>query len=77
MIKAEGKRNRTVIIQMLETWPTGCGKWYSNRVWKGRDRYNIRHLLRQLLPIDTEIGGAGQLTSEAEAVAEHESGNVD
>ena len=38
---------------------------------------DIGHLLRQLLPINTEIGGAGQLTSEAEAVAEHESGNVD
>ena len=44
---------------------------------EGSGSIDIRQLLRQLLPIDTEIGGAGQLTSEAEAVAEHELGNVD
>ena len=38
---------------------------------------DIGQLLRQLLPIDTEIGETGQLTSEAETVGEHESGNVD
>ena len=43
---------------------------------EGSGSIDIGHLLRQLLPIDTDIGGAGQLTSEAEAVAEHESGNV-
>ena len=32
---------------------------------EGSGSIDIRHLLRQLLPIDTEIGGAGQLTSEA------------
>ena len=44
---------------------------------EGSGPIDIGHLLRQLLPIDTEIGGTGQLTSEAKAVAEHESGNVD
>ena len=44
---------------------------------EGSGSIDIRQLLRQLLPIDTEIGGADQLTSEAEAVAEHESGNLD
>ena len=44
---------------------------------EGSGSIDIRHLLRRLLPIDTDIRGAGQLTSEAEAVAEHESGNVD
>ena len=43
---------------------------------EGSGSIDIGHLLRQLLPIDMEIGGAGQLTSEAEAVAEHESVNV-
>ena len=44
---------------------------------EGSAPIDIGQLLRQLLPIDTEIGAAGQLTSEAEVVAEHESGNVD
>ena len=44
---------------------------------EGSGPIDIGHLLRQLLPIDTDIGETGQLTSEAETVAEHESGNVD
>ena len=57
MITAEGQRNRTVTLRILET----C----------------IGHLLRQLLPIDAGIGETGQLTSEAETVGDHVSGNVD
>ena len=44
---------------------------------EGSAPIDIGQLLRQLLPIDTEIGGAGQLASEVDVVAEHESGNVD
>ena len=44
---------------------------------EGSGPIDIGQLLRQLWPIDTEIGETGQLTSEAETVGEHESGNVD
>ena len=44
---------------------------------EGSGPIDIRHLLRQMLPIDTGIGETGQQTSEAEAVGEDESGNVD
>ena len=44
---------------------------------EGSAPIDIGQLLRQLLPIDMEIGGAGQLASEVDVVAEHESGNVD
>ena len=44
---------------------------------EGSGTIDIGHLLSQLLPIDTGIGETGQLTSEAETVGEHESGNVD
>ena len=44
---------------------------------EGSGPIDIGHLLRQLLPIDTGIGETGQLTSEAETVGDHVSGNVD
>ena len=44
---------------------------------EGSGPIDIGYLLRQFLPIDTEIGEDDQLTAEAEAAAEHDSGNVD
>ena len=37
----------------------------------------LGHLLRQLLPIDDEVGETGQPTSETESVYGRVSGNVD
>ena len=76
MITAEGQRNRTVTLQISETWPTGCVRCVQQPVLEGSGSINIGHLLRQLLPIDAGIGETGQPTSEAETVGDRVSGNV-
>ena len=46
-------------------------------VLDGSGPIDIEHLLRQLLPIDDEVGETGQPTSETESVDDRVSGNVD
>ena len=43
----------------------------------GSGPIDIGHLLRQLIPIDVEVGETGQPTSETESVDDQVSGNVD
>ena len=46
-------------------------------VMDGSGPIDIGQLLRQLLPIDEEVGEVGQTTSETESVDNRVSGNVD